>query len=331
MRNWWANIVFANPEYFWLLIGVLLLVLWDLTKGFYLQSRYFVSASRQLPKVNYYPRLLVPFLKHIGFVAIIFALARPQLPLSWKDIKTEGIDIIMTLDVSGSMRAEDFKPNRLEASKNVAIDFVNNRPNDRLGIVVYAGESFTQCPLTTDHDVVQNLFRSIKFDMIEDGTAVGVGLATTISRLKESDAKSKVAILISDGANNAGAITPATAADIAKQFGVKVYTIGVGTKGKAPITLKDNFGRSQTIMQEVDIDEESLQMIADKTGGMYFRATDNSSLSGIYEEIDQMEKTVVEQTEYEQKDEQFFVFGLIGLAALFLSFMLDKTIFRSIV
>ncbi len=167
--------------------------------------------------------------------------------------------------------------------------------------------------------------------MIEDGTAVGVGLATTISRLKESDAKSKVAILISDGANNAGAITPATAADIAKQFGVKVYTIGVGTKGKAPITLKDNFGRSQTIMQEVDIDEESLQMIADKTGGMYFRATDNSSLSGIYEEIDQMEKTVVEQTEYEQKDEQFFVFGLIGLAALFLSFMLEKTIFRSIV
>ena len=331
MLKWWNEIEFGNPEYFWLFSMVVLLVIWDFVKGYSFQSRYLVSATDQLPRTNYYPRLTTYLFKYIGFIFLVFAISRPQLPLSWKDVTTEGIDIIVALDVSGSMRAEDFKPNRLEAAKQVAIDFIQNRPNDRIGIVVYAGESFTQCPLTTDHDVLENLFSSIQFDMIEDGTAVGVGLANTVSRLKESDAKSKVAILITDGTSNTGAITPATASDIAKRFGVKVYTIGVGTKGKAPFTVKDAFGRKVTVMQEVDIDEETLQMIAEKTGGSYFRATDNQSLSQVYEEIDMLEKTVVEQTEYEQKDEQFYVFGLLAIGSLMIEFLLKRTIFRSLV
>ncbi len=331
MLKWWNNIEFANPEFLWLLLLVGLLVIWDVLKGYQLQSRYFVSASRQLPKANYYPRLIADLLKYLGFVALVLAIARPQLPLSWKDVKTEGIDIMVALDVSGSMRAQDLKPNRLEASKKVAVEFIQGRVNDRVGLVVYAGESFTQCPLTTDHDVLENLFQSVDFDMIEDGTAIGVGLANAVSRLKESDAKSKVVVLLTDGENTAGAITPITAADIANNFGVRVYTIGVGTNGKAPYPVKDFFGRSTIQNVDVKIDEGTLKQIADKTGGKYFRATDNEGLTKIYTEIDKLEKTIVEQTEYEQKDEQFYVFALLAVACFFLEFLLNKTIFRSLV
>ena len=329
MINWFKHIEFANPEYFWILLIIPLLII----VGYFKEgsSKFALSTTDQLPEGNYPVRHLSKVLKTLAFVALIAAIARPQLPLSWSNVKTEGIDIMLALDVSGSMLAEDFKPNRLEASKVVAMDFINNRPNDRLGLIVYSGETFTQCPLTTDHAVLLNLFKDVNYGIIEDGTAIGLGLANAVNRLKESDAKSRVVILLTDGENNKGAIPPLTAADIAKEFDVRVYTIGVGSTGMAPMPYKDQFGRTQYQEVPVKIDEEILTEIAVKTGGKYFRATDNESLVSIYEEIDQLEKTITQQTEYEEKDEQFYWFALVALGLFFLEFIFNKLIFKSIV
>jgi Ca-activated chloride channel family protein len=242
---------------------------------------------------------------------------------------TEGIDIMISLDISGSMQAMDFKPNRLEAAKEVAIDFINGRPNDRMGLVIFAAESFTQCPLTVDHTVLSNLFRDVRIGMLEDGTAIGMGLATAVNRLKDSDSKSKVIILLSDGENNSGTIAPLTAAEIARTFGIRVYTIGVGTIGTAPVPINTVFG--QQIQQvEVKIDEAMLSEIAKITGGQYFRATNRAALENIYKEIDEMEKIKIEVQEYTRYAEHFLPFALIATLLLLLEIVLRNTVLRTL-
>ena len=257
------------------------------------------------------------------------AIARPQSTLSWKDEKTEGIDIVLALDISSSMLARDFEPDRLEASKDLAIQFINGRRNDRMGLVVFSGESFTQCPLTTDHNVLINLFRDINSGIIEDGTAIGMGLATSVNRLKDSNSPSKVIILLTDGVNNAGTIAPITAAELAQTFGIKVYTIGVGSMGQAPYPVNTPYG-IQLRNMPVEIDEELLEDIAQSTGGKYFRATNNAKLKQIYEEIDRMEKIEIEVKEFSQKKEEFLIFVLIAAALLLAEIALRHTLLRQI-
>ncbi len=266
-------------------------------------------------------------LRSLALAALIVALARPQSLLSWQNSTTEGIDIVIASDISGSMLAEDFEPNRMEAGKNIAIDFIKDRPNDRIGLVIFSGESFTQCPLTIDHDVLINLFKDIKNGMIDDGTAIGMGLATAVNRLKESDAKSKVVILLTDGSNNTGSIPPITAAEIAKQFNIRVYTVGLGTKGMAPYPVQTPMG-IQYQRVPVDVDEVTLGKIADITGGKYFRATNNSTLKNIYEQIDKLEKAKIDVTQYHKKTEMFLPLVVIALLLLLLEFVLKNTLLK---
>ena len=263
MLNSWREITFANPDFFWLLLIIPLMIVWYIfrERKFYGTIKVTTTKSfRSSPIAIFRHSLIV--LRSLAIAALITAIARPQTSLSWQDVTTEGIDIVIALDISGSMLAEDFKPNRLEASKQVAMDFISERPYDRIGLVIYAGESFTQCPLTTDHDVLLNLFDGIKNGMIEDGTAIGMGLATSVSRLKDSKAISKVAILLTDGSNNRGSIPPVTAAEIAKEFGIRVYTVGVGSNGTAPTPMQDQFGRTVYQNVPVKIDEKTLKEIA---------------------------------------------------------------------
>lgn len=273
-------------------------------------------------------------LRHIPFVLrtlaisfIIIALARPQASNSWRTENTEGIDIIMAIDISGTMLGEDLKPNRLEASKTVASEFIQSRPNDNIGLVVFAGESFTQCPLTTDHAVLINLFKAVNYGLIEDGTAIGLGLANAVNRIKDSKAKSKVIILLTDGSNNRGDIAPITAAEIAKTFGIRVYAIGVGSYGIVNVPVPTPLG-IQYQQMDSQFDEKSLQDIAAMTGGKYFRATDNSKLRKIYQEIDQLEKTKINVKEFSKKEEQFYVFSLLAFIFLGLEVLLKNTYFR---
>jgi len=268
-------------------------------------------------------------LRMVAVALLIVILARPQSTNSWSNSSTEGIDIMLAMDISGSMLAQDLKPNRLEAAKDVAASFINGRPNDNIGLVVFSAESFTQCPLTTDHTVLLNLFKDIQSGMIQDGTAIGLGLANAVSRIKDSHAKSKVIILLTDGSNNAGEIAPVTAAEIAKTFGVRVYTIGVGTKGMAPYPFQTAFGvQYQNI--PVEIDEATLKQIASTTGGQYFRATDNASLKEIYSEIDQMEKTKISVQEYSKKQEEYKNWALLVFALLLVEILLRNTLLRNI-
>jgi Ca-activated chloride channel homolog len=262
---------------------------------------------------------------------LVIALARPQSKTAWQDKTTEGIDIIISFDVSASMLAKDFEPNRLDAAKSIAIDFISQRPNDRIGLVIYEGEAFTQCPLTTDHKVLTNLFREVRSGLIDGGTAIGMGLATAVNRLKESEAKSRVVILLTDGVNNAGAIPPVTAAEIAREFGVRVYAIGVGTKGRAlsPIAIYPN-GQYKYDYVEVQIDEDALTQVAQMTNGKYFRATDNNSLKSIYQEIDTLEKTRIQVTQHSKRHEEFFIFALFGLSLIAFEFFLKNTVFRTV-
>jgi Ca-activated chloride channel family protein len=278
MLSNWREISFANPEFFWALLIIPLMIIWYILRQKKLYGTIKISTTEGFSNspIVLFRHSLVLF-RILGVAALIVALARPQTSLSWQDVTTEGIDIAIAIDISGSMLAEDFKPNRLEASKQVAMDFISERPYDRIGLVVYAGESFTQCPLTTDHDVLLNLFEGIQNGMIEDGTAIGMGLATSVSRLKDSDAISKVVILLTDGSNNRGSIPPVTAAEIANEFGIRVYTVGVGSNGMAPTPYKDQFGRTQYQNVEVKIDEKTLKEIADITEGQYFRATNKES------------------------------------------------------
>ena len=260
---------------------------------------------------------------------MIVALARPQTTSEGENISTEGIDIVLVTDVSGSMLAEDFRPNRIEAAKAVAAEFVDGRPNDRIGFVVFAGESFTQCPLTLDHAVVKELIAGVKSGLIEDGTAIGMGLATAVSRLKDSESKSKVIILLTDGVNNKGVIDPMTAAGIASTFGIRVYTVGVGTIGMAPYPVQTPLG-TQYRNVPVEIDEELLKKIAVQTGGTYFRATDNDKLQLIYAEIDRLEKTKIEVTQFRRHKEDFYTAGFLAGFLLLGEVLLSLTFFRKI-
>ena len=323
---------FAHIEFLVALAVIPLLVLWYVFKYWnrqavvgYSTSQFFQGKTGWKSKIHH----ALFALRVLAVSAIIVALARPQSSSSWQDIKTEGIDIVIAFDISSSMLARDFEPNRLEAAKEVAIEFIKNRPNDRIGLVVYSGESFTQCPLTTDHDKLINLFEQLENGMVTDGTAIGMGLANAVNRLKESTSKSKVVILLTDGESNMGSIPPITAAEIATTFGVKVYTIGVGTKGQAPMPVSDMFGRIRYQNMDVNIDEETLTQIAELTNGQYFRATNNESLESIYAEIDKLEKTVIEETQYEKKYEEFFSLALIALGLLLAELILRRTIFKS--
>lgn len=334
MLKFWNEIEFANPWFLWLMLLIPAWYVWIWYQrhqsrpvlSFY-TMRFFDFSKKSL-KMRVHSFL--PYLRGIALALFLIALARPQTSSSWQDVTSEGIDMIISLDISTSMLAEDLKPNRLESSKDVAIDFIDERPNDRIGLVVFSGESFTQCPLTTDHDVLKNLFKDLKCGMLADGTAVGLGLATAINRLKESSAKSKVIILLTDGANNAGEMDPITAAEIAKTMGIRVYTVGVGTLGMAPYPFKDLFGRTVYQNVEVKIDEKTMRQISEISGGKYFRASSNSKLRKIYEEIDQMEKTLFEVNEFKNKKEAFFPFAMAGLIVFLLEYIARFTWFKSI-
>lgn len=326
-------LVFAKPLYFILMVIPLAMIVWYLFRQRRAEATIQFSTTQGIDKIK--PSMKVR-LRHLPFVlqvlaimALIAALARPQTSNSWENVTTEGIDIMMSMDISSSMLAADLKPNRLEAAKDVAAAFINGRQNDNIGLVVFSGESFTQVPLTTDHAVLLNMFQSIQSGMIEDGTAIGLGLANSVSRLKESKAKSKVIILLTDGSNNRGEIAPVTAAEIAKSFGIRVYTIGVGTIGTAPYPVQTPFGVQYQNMA-VDIDENVLKQIASMTGGQYFRATDNKSLKGIYDEIDKLEKTKMKTSQYSKKYEQFKYFALAAFIFLLIQVVLRYTVYRKI-
>lgn len=328
-----SHITFLHPGYFFLLLLIPAYVAWYVWKQKGLQASLQVSSLKALsnvqPSVRGRLRHILVALRMLALAAIIVVLARPQSTNKFRNETTEGIDIVMALDISGSMLAEDFKPNRLEAAKEVAASFVAGRPNDNIGLVIFAAESFTQCPLTTDHAVLINLFRDIRTGMLEDGTAIGLGLATAVSRIKESQAKSKVIILLTDGVNNRGEIAPITAAEIAQTFGVRVYTIGVGTLGSAPYPVETVFGKQYQEV-EVKIDEELLQNIAQLTGGAYFRATDNNKLKEIYQQIDQMEKTKIDVREYSKRSEEYLPFALLAALFLLAEILLRNTVFRNL-
>lgn len=308
---------FANPEYFWLLVLLVPMILWYVLREKKSYADLQFSSLRAFKGIRHTGKI---WMRHLLFVlqvlAIFFlvvALARPQSSNNWQTYTSEGIDIVLALDISGSMLARDFTPDRLEAAKEVATKFILERPQDKIGLVIFAGESFTQCPLTTDQAVLVNLMREVQSGMIEDGTAIGLGLANAVNRLKDSPAKSKVVILLTDGVNNRGAIAPLTAAELAKAYGIRVYTIGVELRNVP-----------------VEIDEEVLQQIAHLTDGKYFRATDNNKLKQIYQEIDQLEKSKIEVKHFSKKEEQYFIFGLVGLFLLITQALLRYTLLRKI-
>lgn len=324
---------FANPIYFILLVVPVAMVVW------YVMQHRTLQAGMQISTVHPFSELPVGWrvkLRHLPFIfrvitvlLMILILARPQSSNSWRNTSTEGIDIMMTLDISSSMLARDFKPNRIEAAKEVASTFISGRPSDNIGLVVFSGESFTQCPLTTDHAVLLNLFSGIQSGMLEDGTAIGLGLANSVSRLKESKAKSKVIILLTDGSNNMGNIAPITAAEIAKTFGIRVYTIGVGTQGMAPYPVQTPYGIRYQNMP-VEIDEGILKRIASMTGGSYFRATGNSKLKEIYNEIDQLEKTKLNVQEVNKKHEEYLLLAWIAFFFLLSELLMRYFVLRKI-
>ena len=327
--------IFANPSYIYLLLLLIPLIGWYFWKMRKNQASVEMSSSQAFdaPKAvtaKVYLRHVPFVLRMIAIALVIVILARPQSTNSWQNSSTEGIDIMMAIDISSSMLAQDLRPNRLEAAKNVAAAFINGRPNDNIGLVVFSAESFTQCPLTTDHAILLNLFKNIQSGMIEDGTAIGLGLANAVSLIKDGQAKSKVIILLTDGSNKRGEVAPVTAAEIAKTFGIRVYTIGVGTKGEAPYPFRLPGGMIQTQMIPVDIDEPTLKQIATTTGGQYFRATDNASLKEIYSEIDQMEKTKISVREYSKKQEEYKNIALLLLALLLLELLLKHTLLKKI-
>ena len=326
---------FVNPIYLYLVLPLLLIPMigwwwYELRKSDASVQISDTSVLEQQPRSLRVWLLHVPFGLRIAAVSLLcVALARPQLTNKWSKESTEGIDIMMALDISGTMLAEDLKPNRLEAAKAVASDFVIERSNDQIGLVVFAGESFTQCPLTTDHAVLVNLFKSVEYGMIEDGTAIGLGLANAVNRMKDSETKSKVIILLTDGSNNRGDIAPQTAAEIAKTFGIRVYTIGVGSYGQARVPVQTPMGR-QYMTMDSEFDEGTLRAIAETTGGQYFRATDNNSLKQIYEQIDQLEKTKLRVREYSKHTENFMPYLIAALACLLLEVILRYFVLRTI-
>ena len=325
--------VFANIEYLFLLLLLIPYIVWYILKRKNNEAAIQVSDTHvyeHAPKSYKNYLLHVPFiLRVLALILLIIVLARPQTTNSWQNSEVEGIDIMLAVDVSTSMLAEDLKPNRLEAAKDVAATFINGRPNDNIGITLFAGESFTQCPLTVDHSVLLNLIKDVKCGLIEDGTAVGLGIANAVTRLKNSKAKSKVIILLTDGTNNRGDISPLTAAEIAKSFGIRVYTIGVGTNGMAPYPYPVG-GTVQYVNLPVEIDEKTLTQIAGITDGNYFRATSNSKLEEVYKEIDKLEKTKLNVKEYSKRQEEYRLFAWVAFICILLEILLRNSILKKI-
>lgn len=330
-----SHIDFANPEFFWLLLLLPVAVLW------YWFKRRKLSAILHMPGLGGFgkPSLLarlypvLPAMRLLALAAVIVAMARPQTQdVSTRTKTTKGIDIVMAIDVSSSMLARDLKPNRLSALKEVAAEFIRKRPSDRIGLVAYAGESYTKTPITSDKAIVLSALREITYGQLSDGTAIGMGLATSVNRLKESKAVSKVIILLTDGVNNAGFIEPQTAADLALEYNIKTYTIGLGTNGNAlsPIGYNPD-GSFRYGMRQVEIDEDLLKTIAGATGGRYFRATDNEELEAIYDEINKLEKTEIEEFKYYRFEEEFRPWVLLAGGLLLLEWLMRYSLFRSFI
>lgn len=326
------HILFANPEFFILLALVPFMIYWQWFSGKKKGPTFQVSSlppgKRSSTTWRSQHKLILPLLRIVGVTFIIIALARPQHRQIMESQDSEGLDIVLSMDISGSMLAEDFTPNRLEAAKNVASEFVQNRLTDRIGLVIFSGESFTQCPLTTDQNILQEHIKGIRSGLLEDGTAIGMGLATAVERLRNSKVKSKIIILLTDGVSNTGLIDPITALEIAKAYQIKVYTIGVGTRGTALSPVPDAFGQIHMEPMPVQIDEPLLQKIAKETGGKYFRATNTNSLRSIYKDIDQLEKTKIEINSFKRYAELFMPYALIGLLCIVLEFVLRYTLFK---
>ncbi|MBK8518585.1 MAG: VWA domain-containing protein [Saprospiraceae bacterium] len=334
MMGYFSNIHFASPYWILGLILIPLMIWWQ-----------FFACKNQIPvlKISDLRSLIgvkgwkekvftyLPLLKILAFTAFIFALARPQLSLTEEKVRAEGIDIMMVMDLSSSMLSKDFDPDRLEVSKMVAKEFVSKRKYDRIGLVVFSGEAFTQCPLTTDHNIVTDFLTSLQVGMLQDGTAIGMGLATAVNRLKDSQAKSKIIILLTDGVNNSGYINPVTAAEIAREFKVKVYTIAVGSVGQAmsPVNRLNN-GEYMFGMANVEIDTELLKQISDMTDAKYFRAIDRKSLENIYSEIDKLEKTEIEVNVYKRYKDKYGIILLFGLGLIVFYWTLGQTLFRTL-
>ncbi len=331
LYNWIKETEFAYPQFFWLLLLLPLIAWW------YARNNSSTTASFKVPA-------LTPFTRHsswraklrpvlfifrlLSLALLIVALARPQKRNDQQLVSGEGIDIMLCMDVSGSMLAQDFSPNRLEAAKNVAANFVDSRPTDRMGLVIFSGESFTASPLTIDKNLLKAQIFNAQSNVLADGTAIGDGLATSVQRLKDSKSKSRIIILLTDGENQGGLIDPLTAKEIAKSFGIKVYTIGMGTEGFAPAPAQTSTGAIVMQKQKVNIDEQLLRMIAAETGGLYFRARDNSSLQEIYREIDKLEKTRIEITQLNRFNERFQVIAMMAAFFILLEFILRFTLFR---
>lgn len=327
------GIEFANPELFILLVLLAPMIAWYIfrqKKSDTAMKFSYAGIFNELHK-SFRVRLRhLPFvLRMLAFAVLTIAIARPFSSNQWQEVTSEGIDIMIALDISTSMLAEDFKPNRLESAKIIASEFISGRSSDRIGLVVFAGETFTQCPVTTDHTVLQNLIPEVKTGQIEDGTAIGMGLANAVNRLKSGTSTSKIIILLTDGVNNRGAIAPVTAAEIAEEFGIRVYTIGVGSMGTAPYPVQTPFG-PQYQQIPVEIDEAVLKEIASLTGGSYFRATDEQKLKEIYTEIEEMEKSKTEVREFVRKKELFLPFILIAGLLVVLEILLQTVVLRKI-
>lgn len=331
----WDNLEFTNPELLWLLTLIPVLAAWQIFMRKKDSARLTMANTRGILKPSLLARLkpVLYILRLLALTGLILALARPRnVEVSKRTKTTRGIDIVMAIDVSASMLAKDLKPNRLEALKVVATDFINKRPNDRIGIVVYAGESFTQTPITSDKRIVKNTIRKIKWGDLEGGTAIGMGLGSAVNRLKESKAKSKVIILLTDGVNNAGFVDPKTATELAKELGIKVYTIGLGTNGTALFPYaRDASGGLLFRNAPVEIDEKLLEYIATQTEGEYFRATDNKKLASIYEDINKLEKTEIEEFKYYNYQERYRPLVLLAGFLILLEMTLRFTVFRSFI
>jgi Ca-activated chloride channel family protein len=323
-----------NPVCMWLLLLLIPYITWYAIWGRKSKASIRVSTVAMFASVGrgirYYLQHVPFVLRCLVFTLIVIALARPRSSKEIERTSVEGIDIMLALDVSTSMLAQDFKPNRLEAAKKIAVEFVSQRPTDRIGIALFAGESFIQCPLTTDQATLINLIVEVQTDLIEDGTAIGNGLATAVSRMKDSDAKSRVVILMTDGVNNRGDIAPASAAEIAQMYGIRVYTIGIGTNGTAPVPQQTIFGTVQIVPMKVEIDEVLLKDIAKQTGGQYFRATDNTKLIEIYNQINEMEKTKSLVDSFPVYKEEFLQFALAAFALLLLELFIQLFVLRRI-
>ncbi len=334
--NIFNNIEFANPWFFTLLLLLPIYLAWLYFRKEKLEEKAIPMPGLSAGSIDFTTwksklSKILEWLKYLAFIAMIIALARPQSVLKEEKVTGEGIDIILIMDLSSSMLAQDFKPDRLSVSKEVASLFIDKRPYDRIGLVVFSGESFTQSPLTTDHQVLKDLIEKLECGIVQDGTAIGMGLASAVNRLKDSDAKSKIAILLTDGVNNAGYIKPITAAEIARELGIKTYTIGVGSRGlaRSPIS-KTRSGQYRFGMSQVNIDEKLLNKISNMTSGKYYRATSRDELESIYAEIDKLEKSDIEVTIYKRYTERFRLFLWIALISLLLWFVLRNTVLRVI-